>query len=562
MSFARLVLAVPHHAAGEAKLHLLGLQAMLDQDGFKYSVRPVSEVHAGEAEVVLAADLQAYLPEELEAIATLAAHTPVVWVGVPLLPNLPQPFRAAFGFDRAVLDPTRNLRLCRFRPHAITRALERPEERLVRVKRAPVLVGYRHPEGEMVASLHLGDNRWMSAGLVALDGPPRRVVIPFGLGVLFVMRNCVHPDLRRDLDEFEYPVGSVIDVWRHVLGEALRWAAAPHTLVRVYPWPAQDGFIPNGVLALSHDLCGYLPEGREFIVRTCRKFDVKTTFFDGPTFKLQRGEDEGHVVALHVGDHTDLEELKRAKGELETIHGRAVVGWRRHGPSMPESYPDIWRRLAAAGIQWTSTFAVSSHPFLIVSEGMSTGNRLPYRLIDPVHGEWIGPLEIPSFESQDAERLSNIHYGPQLSDARFRNAVQRRLEFIEKHHLLAGYLIHGWTAGGKREEGRFHGARSARRMMRWITEQALARHFLVLDHQRLADWWHFRERIGLEAKGDTLFINLPGGEFSAVMDLGEGQDGVFWLNGKAERVQHPPSGSVRLVQLPARGGRYTLTLPA
>jgi len=133
-------------------------------------------------------------------------------------------------------------------------------------------------------------------------------------------------------------------------------------------------------------------------------------------------------------------------------------------------------------------------------------------------GRRMGLLNLQIFDSQDPDRLSAVGYGMRLDWEGFREVVEGRLDHAAKHHLLAGYLLHGWTAAGTEDVGRFHGAPDCRRMLGHIIEQVRARGMLMMDGDELYRWWVFRRETEVDLSGPEPVVLTPGDEFALALD--------------------------------------------
>jgi hypothetical protein len=294
------------------------------------------------------------------------------------------------------------------------------------------------------------------------------------------------------------------------------------SVARVYQWPApsaKGGDVPAGALVLSHDLCGNPQDGVSRIRRIVEAAGATTTFFDVPPSRIRRGEAGRHAVALHLGDDSTASDLRSGKQTLERRHARTIRGWRRHGPTIAANYPAIWRNAEAAGILWADTFPCQSHPNRSECSPQPTGNRLPHRVIDVERGRRLRLLMLSVFDTDDADRLSNIHYGVKLAWPEFDRVVQARLDFAARHYLIAGYLLHGWTAAVRKDEGRGIGALDCQRMLSRIMDHARARGMLVIDCERLYDWWTLRSRIRIEPADGGWTVSVPQSEFAPVIEV-------------------------------------------
>ncbi|MEW6355841.1 MAG: hypothetical protein AB1696_05935 [Planctomycetota bacterium] len=515
-TFARIVVirpkAIDIRPPIELSLNILGIQMLLEQEGICHDVGTVDRDFA-DATTIIVADVLGLTEDEQRAVMDLADHLPLLYVGVPL----DGPLKSGMGLERSRVIENPPLRVVQLPRHAIAAGLSLPEERNLKIKYAPHLAddGTSSSRLREAASVCLHDGRRMGPAVLVSTERPRKVVIPFALGQAAACQVFKHGDLRFDLDLFDYPLHTTVDSLRTILRNAILWANPDAILLRPYYWPVWKSDIPHGCFCLNHDLCGYRKEGLVNIKAACRKARATTTFFDFPPFRLKAGEPEGHDVAIHVPDSTPLEKIVEARAELGKIHSREIRGWRRHGPTYPENWPGVWQRMEEAGIKWSTAFGVQTMSWTIRSEGTAQANRLPARVIDGQRGRRLNILEIPSFDSEDAERLSDIHYGPKLDWPTFHSYVTRRLDFAARHNLMAGYLIHGWTAGVAKEADGLYGALDGQRMMREVLRMAKERQLLTPGHEWVYDWWTWRERVRI-AGG---LINLPSDDFAPAIEF-------------------------------------------
>lgn len=518
----------------DARLHALGVRSLLEQDGIAYTVldsaRPAEAL--GQVDVLVLADYMQIGPHEAAQWLPVLERMPVLWTGL-LHPEAPDEFVQALGLpaggDRPQNETAGLLRVFYSRYHKITERLSDTAERSVRLKRIPtLLVTATLPEGtEEVVTLELADGTRLGSAVVAREQPQRRVTLCFPAGLVFTTRTGRHLDLRADLDEFDYPSSTAVDSVRALLREGLRWLAPQDALPRLYYWPlwGADGalagseVLPRGAYMLSHNLCAESAAGIEFILETCRTHGLRTSFFLPAPDLLLPEQAEEHVVALQTSDGAPQEELIWQKRALEERQGRPVHGWRRMGPSQQESYPGIWRRLVRAGFAWCSSFPVQSQCGLAPSEGTATGCRLPYWIVDVESAERLPLLELPSLDTQDIERLTNIRYGARLSQWQFEAHARSRLDLIQKNNVAGGYHLHGWTAGGTSEEGRFYGAPGCRDLLQRVIEWAKEREVAIVTHQQVYDWWSYRTRCRLAVQRTMVELTAPEGPYRPVLEV-------------------------------------------
>jgi hypothetical protein len=146
--------------------------------------------------------------------------------------------------------------------------------------------------------------------------------------------------------------------------------------------------------------------------------------------------------------------------------------------------------------------------------------------MDVETGARIGLLELPTFDTDDADRLGAIGYGMRLNWEEFAAVAEKRLDHAAKHGLVAGYLIHGWTAGVEEESGTRYGAKDAQRMLPHIIDEAHARGMAAMGGDEMYRWWTFRRQCELDCSGDSPRLVTPGDEFEAEIEVFPAMDGV------------------------------------
>jgi len=544
MMLSKIGFVSPLNPSLDTRLNICGVKALLSQDGIFYRdvflEEPTSDI-LSTVNLLLVVEHKQISKQEQWKLLDLASNLPLIWIGIPPEDALPELLKMLkLSLSSMSVEQTKALRQLDIHKHAMTQWQEMPEERKVKLKYLEHLLTRRvhwDDETEEIASIHLLDGFKLGAAVLAVKTTPRRVIFTFPLGQAFAICTSTHRNPRNDMDMIDYPLYTAVDNLRTLLRNAIIWARPDGVLLRKYYWAADDTLlpqrdssateklkkpaaaIPKGCFCMSHDLCGFSTDGLEFIKKTCKEHKVSTTFFDFPPFRLTKESASGHDVALHLPDNTTTEDIIRHKHELERIQGRKIYGWRRHGSTTEVNFPKIWRNMVEAGVKWATTFAIQTNSWLALSEATATGNRLPFYLIDVEKGEEMDLLELPTFDSQDAERLSNIHYGSRLNWRGFKNAVTQRLDFVQKHNLVSGYLLHGWTAGAKVEEGRNYGALDCQRMMDVILKMSKEREFTILTHQELYEWWAYRSKIECEYSNDGASLRLPGSEYTPVIAL-------------------------------------------
>ncbi len=533
MILSKIGFVSPLNPLLDTRLNICGVKALLSQDGMFYRdvslEEPTNDI-LSTVNLLLVVDHKQFSRDEQQKLLDLASKLPLIWIGIPPEDTLPELLELLkLSHPSITVEQTKTLRQLNIHEHTMTRWLSVPEERKVKLKYLEHLLTRQvrwDDETEEVASIHLLDGLKLSSAVLAVKTTPRRVIFTFPLGQAFAICTSTHRNPRNDMDMLDYPLYTAVDNLRTLLRNAILWTRPDGVLLRKYywaagPWTAKIKFlpIPKGCFCMNHDLCGFSADGLEFIKETCKEHKVRTTFFDFPPFRLTKESTGGHDVALHLPDNTTTEEIIQRKNELEGIQGRKIFGWRRHGSTTEANFPQIWRNMMEAGVKWSTTFGTQTNSWLALSEATGTGNRLPFYLIDVEKGEEMNLLEFPTFDSQDAERLSNIHYGSRLSWKGLKNAVKKRLDFVQGHNLVSGYLLHGWTAGAKVEEGRNYGALDCQRMMDVILRMSKEREFTILTHQELYEWWTYRNNIKCEYSNDGAILRLPGNEYTPVVAL-------------------------------------------
>jgi len=538
-----------------AKANALGLQSMLRQEGLPFSTEALDSMRSPRpSDLLLIAGSPDLPAAEARLLAAVLRCSRFVWIGeAPTSGALAGTLGLSGCKSEGVANTLYAMEIEQC-PDGWTQLLA--HERRLKIKYCPVLIG---PPGggkgfEEIASIRLWDGMRLGPGVLISKGAPRSVVVPVALGWAFAFNVSHHHHTRYDLDMMDSPLQVHSDLVRNLVRDALVWAAAPDFLLRPYYWPVTGEQIPAGAFCLNHDCCGFSPQGLRFIRQVCRREKIRTTFFDYPgsgkataDFRLTRANSKEHDVALHIEDRSSFQSIQRAKQALEELQGRPVRGWRRHGPTLPESYPRVWRHVERAGIKWTACWGVNGGPWMLLSEGTTTGNRLPFHVMDVNKAQEMDLLELPSFESQDAERLSSFFYGQRWSWEEFTGAVRTRFEHAARHNLMTGYLIHVWTAGVKQEKRHQYGARDAQRMMEWVIRYAKRHRFCILGHEELYDWWSYRGSIRICAAGDSANVALPAGDHAVALEV--------LSHGGEVRSVRVDGRRVRTKRLPVRGSR-------
>ena len=516
MAAIRVVVVHPSEMSVAGSLNLHGVQQLIEQEGLPFEVWSARELKRQElrdGDVVVVAENECLAPDEEGAIAAAAREWPLVWCGLPRQDASPE-LLDVLGIESPQCERNGFLRRLVLSQHPICGPFSDEHETRLKMKHVPHLIaeGSRF-RGEEVLTIGLVDGSLLGPGALAMDEGPRRVVWTFPLGYFFAVANCRHIEIRFDADWLDWPLMTYLDVLRGMLRECLRWVAPQSSLVRKYYWPTAPGRKPTGVLALSHDLCGYSEDGVRFICETCARHGVQTTFFDMPPIRLARGEVGDNVIALHIHGGAGLDAIVAGVRALEERHGRKILGWRRHGGTEIEHYPQMWRNIEKAGIKWADTFPAQSHPHRARCSPCGRANRLPFDIMDLETGRRMGLLDLAMFDSDDADRLSATAYGMGLTWEPFREMVEKRLDFAARHHLIAGYLLHGWTAGVKRETGTYYGALDAQRMLSHAIEAAHARGMACMGGDELYRWWVFRRNTRIEMRDGQASAVTPGDEF-------------------------------------------------
>ena len=521
MNVIRVVLVYPSKMTVPGSLNLHGVQQLIEQEGLPLVVCQARELERKQlraGDVLVVAESGCLDSEEEGAIAAAAKDWPLLWCGLPR-ENASSALLKILGIENPQCERNGFLRRLVLSEHPICSPFSEEYETRLKMKHVPHLLeeGSKF-RGEEILTIQLMDGNRLGPGALAIDESPRRVVWTFPLGYFFAVANCRHIEIRHDAEWLDWPLMVYLDVLRGVLRECLRWVAPESSLVRKYYWPVGSGGKPTGVLALSHDLCGYSEDGVRYICDTCARHGVQTTFFDMPPIRLSRGEVGDNVIALHIHGGAELDDIIAGVRALEDRHGRKILGWRRHGDTQVEHYPQIWRNIEKAGIKWADTFPAQSHPNRARCSPCGRANRLPFDIMDLETGRRMNLLDLAMFDTDDADRLSAISYGMRLTWEQFKDMVEKRLDFAAKHHLIAGYLLHGWTAGVKKETGTLYGALDAQRMLSHIIEAAQARGMVCMGGDDLYRWWVFRRQTEIEIHDGKSSVVTPGDEFSLELD--------------------------------------------
>lgn len=518
MELIRLGLVHPSRMERDARLALLGVEELLAQEGIPYrAVAAQTAPGSADANLLLALDHSCFTAAEERGLARLAGELPVVWTGIPRREAAPELLRM-LALEAVRVDTAGTLRLVRLARHPLALPFVHPNERTLRMKFVEHLVTACPPEAVPVADVALADGTPLGPALYLRDGTPRRAVFTIPVGEVYAQKTSRYTD-GEHLDQNDFPICTIVDVLRGLLRTALRWAAGEAVLARTYYWPMWDA-IPRGLFSTTHDLCGYSAEGVRYIRRVCEAEGIRTTFFDLHPFRLARGEAGAHDVCLHASDATGFDDLVAQKRELEDRQGITVRGWRRHGCTAKEHHPRIWRDAVRAGIRWSSTHNVQTHPFMGAAYHVATSNRLPGHVMDLENGERLPLLEIPCFDSGEDDRLSNFGYGPKLTQEEFAAVVETRIAYAARHNLMAGYLLHGWTAGVEREAKPSElGALDGKRMLPAAIATAKAYGMTFLGCEELYDWWTHRLATRLDVAADRVAVEPPAGPWTVVLEL-------------------------------------------
>jgi len=559
MAFIKLGLVHAEALDRDGRLNLIGVEEMLGQEGIPYrTCTPAGLAQAIDegVNVILLVDHACLTAGEEQLLIEVAGELPLVWSGIPreqtaLLDML--------GLETLFVDDVTNLRLIRLGSHPISAPFWHEKETTLRMKFVEHLHA-RCPDGaQEIAALTLGDGMRLGAAAFALGGPPRRVVFTFPLGKVYAYKTSYYTD-GDDIDQTDFPICTIVDVLRGLLRDALCWVAGDAILARKYYWPHRDG-IPRGMFSTNHDLCGYSERGLQYIRRVCEAAGVRTTFFDLYPFRLAPGAGGDHDVCLHAPDSTSYEDALSQRRALEEHQGIRVRGWRRHGYTAKEHYPAIWHNMIRAGIEWASTHNPQTHPFMGSAYHVATGNRLPGYLVDIEPGERLALLEIPCFDTGDDDRASNFDYGPKMGWGDFVATLETRVDYAARHNLMAGYLIHGWTAGVVEEEGNSRGALDAQRMLPLAIETARRRGMAFMGCEELYDWWMHRRISQVELASSGVQVEQSSDAWSLVLEFvpppgrtlqieidGETADVEVWQGARGRRylVPVPQTCSVRV----------------
>lgn len=518
MELIRLGLVHPSRRERDARLALLGVEELLAQEGIPYrAVAAEAESRSAGVNLLLALDHGCFTAVEERGLARLAGDLPLVWTGIPRRDAAPELLRV-LGLEEVRVDTAGTLRLVRLVRHPLALPFVHPNERTLRMKFVEHLVAACPPNSATVADVALADGTSFGPALYLTEGTPRRAVFTIPIGEVYAQKTSRYTD-GEHLDQNDFPICTIVDVLRGLLRETLRWAAGDAILARTHYWPMR-GAIPRGLFSTTHDLCGYSEAGVRYIRRICESEGIRTTFFDLHPFRLARGEAGAHDVCLHASDATGFDDIVAQKKELEDRQGITVRGWRRHGCTAKEHHPRIWRDVVRAGIVWSSTHNVQTHPFMGAAYHVATSNRLPGHVMDLDRGERIPLLEIPCFDSGEDDRLSNFGYGPKLTQEEFFATVETRISYAARHNLMAGYLLHGWTAGVERETKPSElGALDGKRMLPYAIAAAKAHGMTFLSCEELYDWWMHRRAARLDVGVDRLTVEPPAGPWTLVLEL-------------------------------------------
>ncbi|MDK1031465.1 MAG: hypothetical protein QGD94_05620, partial [Planctomycetia bacterium] len=231
-------------ASIEAKLNILGVKSLLDQEGISYSASTPGKIRPG-ANVILALDFLSFDKAEGRQLTEMSRVVPMVFIGVPRPGGA---LAKLFGIGSATCDEEPKLRRLKFASHPITRNILQRE---LRIKYTPaVLMEGAKPRAPWreVGEISLWDNHRMGPALVVQSTSPRKVFFPFNVGKVFAFHCCSHPNLRQDLDIFAPSPHATVDVLRSVLRSAILWANPRCIMARPYYWPVRKGELPRGRL--------------------------------------------------------------------------------------------------------------------------------------------------------------------------------------------------------------------------------------------------------------------------------------------------------------------------
>ncbi|MFQ6098574.1 MAG: hypothetical protein ACE5O2_12680 [Armatimonadota bacterium] len=506
-----------------SRINFLGVRAMMEQAGLPWRecrYAQLKKIDWLPSDVLVVPDCEQMSAREWRAVRQFGRLVPAVYVGIPRA-DLLEEVSEWFGLRDVSLDRSGVLRLLgplNADPTSKNQSAHSgasDQTTSGRFNNVPHLVG-EPAEGLVTRDLCLGDGTPLSPALVLKppDDAPGRCLFTFPFGILFARRTSHHIDLRTDAETLGWPVDLTIDSLRADFTGVLRLVQPTRPIIRRWFWPADDDDeVPAGAFTLTHDLCGFDPRGLEFIEAVCKVHRIVTTFFDYPPFHLKRGDAKGHVIALHVSGGATEREIRDGLARLARRHGRKIRGWRRHGRTEPDHYPRIWRNLERAGIEWTNTFPAQSHPHRSLCSPVGTSNRLPFRRIDLDSGKQLRQLELPVFDTDDADHLTNIKYGMRLSRQRFEEVASERLRASAALGLAAGYLLHGWTAGVEDGVGRGYGAQDCRDMVTFAVGLARRLNMSVMDCETMYDWWCARERAETVVGEDGARLTAPDAGF-------------------------------------------------
>jgi hypothetical protein len=153
---------------------------------------------------------------------------------------------------------------------------------------------------------------------------------------------------------------------------------------------------------------------------------------------------------------------------------------------------------------------------------VGTANRLPFRRIDPESGEELRQIELPVFDTDDADHLMNIHYGMRLTRQEFEDVLAERLRTAASLGLASGYLLHGWTAGIEDGAGVGYGAQDCRDMVTFATGLARELGMAVMDCETMYDWWCAREQAETTVGETGADLRAPDAGFRVAWEVRSG----------------------------------------
>lgn len=177
--------------------------------------------------------------------------------------------------------------------------------------------------------------------------------------------------------------------------------------------------------------------------------------------------DMGAEVALHGGctSYRSPVEIEKAKGRLERVTNRRVLGYRNH--FLRFSVPDSWKYLAQAGFLYDSTQGYAD------TMGFKGGLCHPFTPYDPAGDGFISILEIP-LTIMDTTWFHHLRLSPEEAWLRIKTIV----DIVEDNRGVATLLWHNDSFIGEPAT-----------LYRRILEYASERDAWLTNSLELAQWW-------------------------------------------------------------------------